>query len=73
MALVPAEQAAHGVVAGVLGLELLASLDGDRARAHALFDTARTLGGVLDRLSPLAGLLGMSAPSPSTGQKTSED
>jgi AcrR family transcriptional regulator len=36
----PAE-VAHGVVAGFLGLELLANLDGDRTGALALFDRAR--------------------------------
>src|SRR5882724_2757949 len=55
--LVPAEEAAHAVVAGILGLEMLASLDGDRAAALALFDRARVLGDVLDRLRPLAVLL----------------
>jgi AcrR family transcriptional regulator len=70
--LVPAEQAAHAVVAGILGVELLASLDGDRATPLALLDTARTLGDVADRLGPLAALL-MSAPRPSPDQKTSEE
>ena len=48
------------MVAGILGLELLASLDGDRASALALFDRARALAGLLDRLRPLAALLGLS-------------
>jgi len=48
---------AHGVVAGILGLELLASLDGDRASALALLEAARSLGDLLDRLRPLATLL----------------
>jgi AcrR family transcriptional regulator len=39
--LLPAKEIAHGIVAGFLGLELLASLDGDRAAALALFDRAR--------------------------------
>ena len=56
-ALLPAEEAAHAVVAGILGLEMLASLDGDRAAALALFDRARAVGDVLDRLRPLAALL----------------
>jgi AcrR family transcriptional regulator len=55
--LLPAEEAAHGVVAGILGLEMLASLDGDRTAALALFDRARAVGDVLDRLRPLAALL----------------
>ncbi len=45
---VPAKELAHGVVAGFLGLELLASLDGDRAPALALFDRARMIAGLLD-------------------------
>jgi AcrR family transcriptional regulator len=55
--LVPAAQAAHAVVAGILGLELLAHLDGDQSAALAVFDQARAVGDVLDRLRPLAGLL----------------
>jgi AcrR family transcriptional regulator len=46
--LVPAKELAHGVVAGFLGLELLASLDGDRAAALALFDRAGNVAGLLD-------------------------
>lgn len=45
---VPAKEIAHGIVAGFLGLELLASLDGDRAAALALFERARVLAGLLD-------------------------
>lgn len=56
--LVPAADLAHGVVAGLLGLELLADLDGDRAPALALFDRARTVAGLLDLIGP---------PAPSTG------
>lgn len=44
----PAKEIAHAVVAGFLGLELLASLDGDRAAAMALFDRARLVAGLLD-------------------------
>ena len=55
--LLPADEAAHAVVAGILGLEMLASLDGDRAAALALFDRARVVGELLDRLRPLAGLI----------------
>jgi AcrR family transcriptional regulator len=61
-ALLPAEEAAHAVVAGILGLEMLASLDGDRAAALALFDRARAIGDVLDRLRPLAALLDLGRP-----------
>jgi hypothetical protein len=39
---------------------MLASLDGDRAAALALFDRARDLGELLDRLRPLAALLASS-------------
>lgn len=55
--LLPAEEAAHALVAGLLGLEMLASLDGDRAAALTLFDRAQALGEVLDRLRPLVALL----------------
>lgn len=54
---IPADQVAHALVAGILGLELLAHLDGDRTAALALFDQVRALGDLLDRLRPLAGLL----------------
>jgi AcrR family transcriptional regulator len=56
-ALLPAEEAAHAVVAGLLGLEMLASLDGDRTAALALFDRALVAGDALDRLRPLVALL----------------
>lgn len=46
--LVPVKEVAHAVVAGFLGLELLADLDGDRAAALALFDRARMVAGLLD-------------------------
>jgi AcrR family transcriptional regulator len=46
--LLPPAEAGHAVVAGFLGLELLASLDGDRAAAMALFDRARSVARVLD-------------------------
>jgi hypothetical protein len=55
--LLPAEEAAHAVVACLLGLEMLASLDGNRDAALALFDRARALGDLLDRFRPLAALL----------------
>jgi AcrR family transcriptional regulator len=56
---VPAGQVAHALVAGILGLELLAHLDGDRSGALALFDQARTIGDLLDRLRPLVSLLNL--------------
>jgi AcrR family transcriptional regulator len=46
--LLPPAEAGHALVAGFLGLEMLASLDGDRAAALALFDRARSLARVLD-------------------------
>jgi AcrR family transcriptional regulator len=46
--LLPAKELAHAVVAGFLGLELLASLDGNRAAALTLFDRARLIAGLLD-------------------------
>ena len=46
--LLPAKELAHAVVAGFLGLELLASLDGDRAAALNLFDRGRLIAGLLD-------------------------
>ena len=51
--LLPAPDVAHAVVAGFLGLELLANLDGDRAAALALFDRASVLAGLLDLTSSL--------------------
>jgi len=54
---VPPEQVAHAVVAGILGLEMLASLDDDREAALALFDRAQEIGELLDRLRPVAALL----------------
>lgn len=77
--LLPPEEVAHAVVAGILGLEMLASLDtegvsegsgvpddsgasgGGRAAALALFDRARAVGELLDRLRPLAGLLDLAS------------
>lgn len=61
--LLPPGEVAHAVVAGILGLEMLASLDGDRASALALFDRARAVGDLLDRIRPLAALLNMPAPA----------
>ncbi len=47
-ALLPADEIAHALVAGLLGLELLANLDGDRAAAPAMFDRARAVAALLD-------------------------
>jgi len=54
-AMLPAREVAHGIVAGFLGLELLANLDRDASRALALFDRARMLASLLD----LTGGLGL--------------
>jgi len=51
--LLPPDEAGHALVAGFLGLELLASLDGDRAAATAVFDRFRSLARLLDLLSGL--------------------
>jgi AcrR family transcriptional regulator len=58
---VPPEQVAHAIVAGILGLEMLASLDDDRDAALALFDRAQEIGELLDRLRPVAALLAPAA------------
>jgi AcrR family transcriptional regulator len=54
--LVSAAEAAHAIVAGLLGLELLANLDGDRAQAIALFGRARMLAGLLEMTGALPGM-----------------
>jgi AcrR family transcriptional regulator len=54
--LVPAGEVAHAIVAGLLGLELLANLDGDRSPAIALFSRARMLAGLLEMTGALPGL-----------------
>jgi AcrR family transcriptional regulator len=46
--LLPPAETAHAVVAGFLGLELLASLDGDRSAALAVFHRARSLARLMD-------------------------
>src|SRR5215469_16270588 len=51
--LLPPAEAARALVAGFLGLELLASLDNDRAAALALLDRAASLARLLDMLAGL--------------------
>lgn len=51
----PAREVAYGVVAGILGLELLANLDGDPARALALFNWARKPAATVDRIGRVRG------------------
>jgi AcrR family transcriptional regulator len=46
--LLPADEVAHTIVALYLGLEMLASLDGDRGAALALFDRAGLLATLAD-------------------------
>jgi AcrR family transcriptional regulator len=58
-ALVPAGEVAHGVLAGFLGLELLANLDRDRTAALALFDRARMIASLLDLVGPAALAAGL--------------
>jgi AcrR family transcriptional regulator len=66
--LLPADDLAHGVVALYLGLEMLASLDGDREPAARLFDHADRIASRIPRLlggrrrkGPRAGRTGKSA------------
>src|SRR5215471_13220277 len=49
--LLPPAEAARALVAGFLGLELLASLDNNRAAALALLDRAASLARLLDMLA----------------------
>jgi AcrR family transcriptional regulator len=51
--LLPPAEAGHALVAGFLGLEMLASLDGDRAAAIAVFDRFRSLTRIVDLLGGL--------------------
>ncbi|MBO0823035.1 MAG: TetR family transcriptional regulator [Actinobacteria bacterium] len=51
--LLPPAEAAHALVAGFLGLELLASLDGDRTAVLAVLDKAGSLARLLDMLTGL--------------------
>ena len=57
--LLSAEEAAHAVLAGFLGMEMLTSLDGDRAPALALFDRAQEIGAFLDQMGPIIALLNL--------------
>jgi AcrR family transcriptional regulator len=62
--LVPAADAAHGVVALYLGLEMLSHLDGDRASALALFDQAGRLAGLAQTLGLPQNLRLLGSPEP---------
>lgn len=59
---VPVPELAHAVMAGILGLEMLAHVDGDRSAALAMFDRARFLAGLLEVLGrgDLSGLIKLS-------------
>ena len=49
--LLPPDEAAHALVAGFIGLELLATLDGDRAAALAVISRAQSVARLLDVLA----------------------
>lgn len=51
--MLPPAEAAHLLVAGFFGLQLLASLDGDREAALAIFDRMQSLARMLDVLGAL--------------------
>jgi AcrR family transcriptional regulator len=51
-AMVPTGEVAHAIVALYLGLEMLATLDGDRSRATALFGHLALLVSAFEALSP---------------------
>lgn len=57
--LLPVPEIAHAVMAGILGLEMLAHVDGDRSAALAMFGRARFLAGLLNVLgrADLSGLV----------------
>jgi AcrR family transcriptional regulator len=55
----PPADAARALLAGFLGLELLASLDGDREAALGVIDRVRSLAKLLDVLSGFGGLGGL--------------
>ncbi|MEI2779203.1 MAG: TetR/AcrR family transcriptional regulator [Tetrasphaera sp.] len=63
-ALVPVDDAAHALVAGILGIELLALLEGSHERADALID--RAVG-----VATLVGMLGAPAAVASAGSEES--
>lgn len=67
--LIPPAEAARALVAGFLGLELLASLDGDRTSALALLDRAQSLARLLDVLGSLRLPGGGSGGSGGSGGK----
>ncbi len=52
---VPSADVAYGLVALYLGLEMLSHLDGDRARALALFSRAKQLAALTEALGILSG------------------
>jgi AcrR family transcriptional regulator len=50
--LIPVGDVAHAIVAGVLGLELLASLDAEHTRATALLDRAAAIAALISAMAP---------------------
>jgi AcrR family transcriptional regulator len=71
----PPAEAAHLLVAGLFGLELLASLDGDRATALAIFDRMQSLARMLDvlgalRLPAAGGRTARTAPGGPGGRRS---
>jgi AcrR family transcriptional regulator len=74
--LIAPDDLAHGVVAGFLGLELLADLDGSPDAALALFDRARGIAALLDLLGgafsrhpdPRDGAIGRTGAAEATDQ-----
>jgi len=52
-ALIPTPEIAHGIVALYLGLEMLATLDGDRTRAAALFGHLALLVSAFEAFTPV--------------------
>jgi AcrR family transcriptional regulator len=71
--LLPADEVAHGLVAGFLGLELLASLDGNTDAALALFDRAALLAGLADLTGSLGLLTGFGPAGRATPDRAASD
>jgi AcrR family transcriptional regulator len=70
--LLPPSEAAHALVAGFLGLELLASLDGARDAALAVFDRAHAFARVLDVLGGLRLPAGSKAAGDTSARKSGD-
>jgi hypothetical protein len=70
--LLPPSEAAHALVAGFLGLELLASLDGARDAALAVFDRAHAFAMVIDVLGGLRLPAGSKAAGDTSARKSGD-